>query len=121
MTDWRHIHEHHGLAAHTRTGSRFVSAEWSVAKRCYSIVFAGEDAKPFTVEAEVLVSAIGGLSQPLEAPPSLSGLAGFKGALSVEAVLTGQASAFTRLAGGTTSRWRTSASASSATAARPRS
>ena len=75
------MHARYGLRAHTQYDSRFVSAEWIPSKSVYEITFARQtdQSQTFRVEAEVLVSAIGGLSVPNDEPPTLKGLGDFKG------------------------------------------
>ena len=66
---------------HTTYNATFERADWNKQKQVYEIQFK-RTTKPdytWTVEAEILVSAIGGFSTPQDAPPSLPGLLDFKG------------------------------------------
>lgn len=65
----------------TKYNSNFEGAVWNKQRQLYEITFSrttDKDVK-FQVEVEVLISAIGGFSTPLDAPPSLPGLLDFKG------------------------------------------
>jgi len=78
---WVAVHKKHNLQAFTQYDSSFESARWNSSKSVYEIKFARQSDKSqtFMIEAEILISAIGGFSKPLDEPPSLKGLKDFQG------------------------------------------
>ena len=81
MTDWERIFRKYELEKQTRFGVNFIRADWDSEKQYYSIRFehAADRSKTFTFEAEVLVSAIGGFSTPIDIPHGMSGIERFQG------------------------------------------
>lgn len=97
VTDWKGVYEMHNLAANTRLDSNFVKAVWNAENQTYTCDFKTSAGEEFTVRAEdiflessethqisqiecdVLVSAVGGFSTPLDKPVGMKGLDLFKG------------------------------------------
>ena len=79
--DWAGIAKKHDIASYTQYDTSFEAAKWNADRQLYEIQFARQSDKSqtFMVEAEVLISCIGGFSTPLDEPPSLKGLTNFKG------------------------------------------
>ncbi|KAL8292094.1 hypothetical protein RQP46_001560 [Phenoliferia psychrophenolica] len=76
---WKGVYEKHNLAANTQLDSTFVKAVWNAENQTYTCDFRTSAGKEFTIECDVLVSAIGGFSSPLDKPVGMKGLDLFKG------------------------------------------
>lgn len=79
--DWEHLFDKYRLNDVTHFNSTFKRADWNPDTKLYRIQFADtrDPKQTFEVEAEVLISAIGGFSTPLDKPPGLNGLDRFEG------------------------------------------
>lgn len=81
ISDWQNLFDKYNLDDITHFGSTFKRADWNPDTKTYNIQFE-ETLNPkqkFEVECDVLISAIGGFSTPLDKPPGLRGLERFKG------------------------------------------
>ncbi|KAI5480947.1 hypothetical protein MNV49_006757 [Pseudohyphozyma bogoriensis] len=76
---WKQVHAKHNLGSHTQYDRNFVSATWDSTTATYHAIFKNLAGETFNIECEVLISAVGGFSKPLEKPESMKGLERFEG------------------------------------------
>jgi cation diffusion facilitator CzcD-associated flavoprotein CzcO len=81
LSDWETLFDKYNLNDLTHFNSTFKRADWNPDTKTYNIQFEDtrDSKQKFEVEADVLISAIGGFSTPLDKPPGLNGLDLFKG------------------------------------------
>lgn len=81
FSDWETLFDKYNLNDLTHFNSTFKRADWNPDTKTYNILFEDtrDSKQQFEVEADVLISAIGGFSTPLDKPPGLNGLDLFKG------------------------------------------
>lgn len=79
--DWERLFHKHELEKQTRFHTKFIRADWVPERQVYVSQFEDvkDPSKKFTFESEVLVSAIGGFSTPLDKPQGMTGIETFKG------------------------------------------
>lgn len=81
LKDWVNLFHKYKLEDQTRFNTSFKRADWDSEKKLYKIQF--EDRENgnyiFEYESEILISAIGGFSTPVDRPPGMKGLDDFRG------------------------------------------
>lgn len=81
LSDLEGVFRKHNLERQTHFGQTFVGAKWDDSRKLYIIDFheTHDKSKTCRVEAEILVSAIGGFSTPAEKPLGLEGVEHYQG------------------------------------------
>jgi len=78
---WERLYSKHELGKQTTYSVRFLRADWISERQVYVSQFESvkDTTQKFTMESELLISAIGGFSIPLEKPVGMAGIESFKG------------------------------------------
>ncbi|KAK9894108.1 FAD/NAD(P)-binding domain-containing protein, partial [Cystobasidium minutum MCA 4210] len=78
---WEGLFHKYKLDEITRFNSTFQRADWNAETKTYKVIFSDtlDPKQVFELDADILISAIGGFSTPLDKPPGMKGLDNFKG------------------------------------------
>lgn len=79
--DWEGLFSKYNLDEITRFNSSFQRADWNPETKSYKVIFNDtlDPKQVFELDADIVISAIGGFSTPLDKPPGMTGLERFKG------------------------------------------